>query len=158
MSKPATILSRLTPRERLLVSILFGLMLVIGAVWFALLPGLDAVSAAESRRARASDERAYIAQLADQLTAARASAADLPDDQAPALISEAALEFGVQVLSATPEGAGVRIQVDAPNATQLLAWVDAASARASVGVRTIGLQRGEAGALVADVLFSRETP
>ena len=149
---------RLTARERLLIQILAGMMLVSGAVWLMLLPGLDAVSAAESRRSRAAGELAYVQQLSAEVTGARTQAAGLDVTTAAPLIADTALEFGLQLLTSTIEGGDLKVEVDAPGSARLLEWVDAASARAAMGVRAIHLRRGEAGALLATVHFSRSSP
>jgi type II secretory pathway component PulM len=150
--------TRLTPRERLLVAILGGLAVTIGAIWFGLLPGLDAVSAAESRRNRAAAETAYVQQLAGQVTAARERAAALDVAGAQPVIADAALEYGLQLLSSTVENGDIRVEVDAPGSARLLEWLDVASARAAFGVRSMTLRRGEGGALVAVIQFSRTAP
>ncbi|MEZ5936593.1 MAG: type II secretion system protein GspM [Hyphomonadaceae bacterium] len=147
----------LTAREQGLVAALGALCLVLACVYIGLLPGLDAMRNAESRRRAAAVELSEVRDLANEVTWSRARAAEVPLERTPDIMSEAASDYGVELLRTRTEDGVVYANVSAINSGTILKWVAEVSSRAAIGSRSLAISRAQDGRIVSEVAFTRST-
>lgn len=141
-------LSRLSPREQLLL----GLALVIGFVMVALylvrFPGEAAARSAASRNLQAASELAEARALA-------ASNATVPESDATLLerLTALATNHGVTIIDSRAVEGALVLRITAPGSREALAWAAEASNTAAP-LRSLSITQGGAAQLAIEAAFA----
>lgn len=133
-------LSRLNPRERVLVLGALPLILVVALVWYVWLP------LTEERRARTAEIAAYrlIAASAEAAASHPEDARPTPNaDRAPlaARVTASAEAAALSLRRLEPEGELLRVTVDEADFDSVLSWITHLETQAAVGVAAIEAER-----------------
>lgn len=155
IARAAALLAQRTPRERLLLALLLGVVIPVGFVFLAVLPLLDQRTAARSALAEAEATQTWY--LARQLEiAALPVAGDAPVEvarQAVGLggIEDRLIDAGLRdsvTLLANVQGDSVSLTLANVPFGALMGWVEVIEAEAGYAVSALRLERGEDGGLV----------
>lgn len=149
MNAPA-FLSRLSARERLLVTVASALLALIALIYGVLMPGLDARVSAQSRNERAAADLAEAQRL---VVVADAATPALTQGDVDALTASATSR-GLMIIEAKLEDGAAILRIASTNSHDVIAWAAEASS-AAIPLRSLAIARDETGELAVDAAFSR---
>lgn len=143
-----------TARERLLLGVMAGLLLVV-LIWLGVIAPLNRwVADSAARRDAALAQLAQVRTDAAQISAARAGEGGSAGDLAN-LLTETAVQAGVTVARSQPEGAGdLTVFIEGGQPAQVFGWIATLRQSHGVGVASLTALKG-AGGLDVQVTFRR---
>jgi type II secretory pathway component PulM len=143
-------LQRFSPRERMLGGVALVLIIVLGLVYGAMLPGISAARSAAARNAEAARELSTIRALAGSVTRIKAGPVDAET------LRQSAEASGLVVVDQRADDGGLRMSVSAPGPRQILIWL----AEASTATAVVGfvISPAAAGGAAGDVSFAGAGP
>lgn len=149
-SSITALIQRLSPRERLLGGLATALLLIIGLVYGAMIPGLNGARSAATRNASAAADLALIRSLA----ASSGTGAPAAIDAGALRLSAETAGLAVGDLQAAEDVLTMTVTAGLPQT--VLSWLAANSGAAAV--ESFVIEAGPAGSVSATIRFVGVTP
>ncbi len=156
MSSPrltSNLLSRLSPREKLLVGLAVAICFVMGALYLVRFPGEGAARSAASRNAQAAAELAEARTLASQ----GSNLAQQPAQPHLDRLLGLAAQHGLVIIDSRQADGAIVLRMSSENSAKVLAWAAEASVTAAP-LSSLSITQDAVAGLAIEASFAGDTP